>query len=41
MTFLYLLFCKKKMAFNFPLFTQDILLSMEDIVTPSNVIVEY
>ena len=40
MTFLYLLF-KKKMAFTFPLFTQDVLLPMEDIVTPSNVIVEY
>ena len=29
------------MAFTFSLFTQNVLLSIEDIVPPSNVIVEY
>ena len=29
------------MEFTFPLFTQNVLLSIEDIVPPSNMIVEY
>ena len=39
MTILYLLL--KKVAKIFPLITQDILLSYQDIVLPTNMIVEY
>ena len=37
----YFSFIQKKMEFAFSLFTQDILLSIEDIVPSSNMIVEY